>query len=431
MDYTKDFFEFIEQSTTAPTTGQELARRLEEAGFEPLSMGCLWSLQPGGKYYVMPYQTVVIPFVISRKNLGGQGFRIVTAHTDNPGFKIKPNPEIDQKGNISLNVEKYGGPILSTWLDRPLSIAGLVALRSKDPFQPIIRVVDLKKPVVTIPNLAIHMNPEINKSPDYKVSKDLKPIFSQYGVEESKSAATDQPLKRVIAKQLEVAPEEILYMDLNVYCCESGRLLGDQEQFISSPRIDDLAMVYAGLQAIIEQTDSDYINMAVFFDNEEIGSRTRQGADSMLLLQILERIKNGLDVTDLQFPLLLNNSFIISADGAHAYHPNYSEKNDETNRAMMNQGVAIKISGARKYSSEADSIAVFEQLCEAAEIPYQWYVNHSDIAGGSTIGPMISSYLPIRAVDIGVPMLAMHSTRELMGKQDFLDSIKVLKTFYR
>jgi len=426
MDYIQSYFDFMKEATTAVQAASAVEARLIDQTFTELKMEEEWSIVAGGKYYVRPYPTSLIAFTLGRKAFLTKGFKIISAHTDNPGFRIKPNPEVLNEGMITLNVEKYGGPIFSTWFDRPLSVAGRIAIRSDQVLKPEVKFIDVKRPILTLPNIAIHMNRQVNTGKEIKVQKEMQPLLA---------SLIDQEVKKdyflnLIAKEAGVKAKDILDADLHVYSCEEGMLVGANEEYISCPRIDDLSMVYAAMEALIAAKHEDGINMGVFMDSEEIGSQTRQGADSMTLANIVERIRMALNRTPEEFARQLIDSFIISADGAHGLHPNYSEKNDITTKPVMNKGITVKISGMRSYASEVETIGAFQQVCDQAGVPYQKFVNHSDVQGGGTLGPIVSRYLPVDTVDVGLPMLAMHSTRELMGKEDFLDSIKVFKTFF-
>ncbi|TGC08992.1 M18 family aminopeptidase [Methanolobus halotolerans] len=427
MDYISDFFGFMKKATTAVQTVDAIRRRLDAEGFIELNMTEPWMLDSMGKYYLAPYPSMLVGFTIGSNQYLTKGVKMIAAHTDNPGFRVKPNPETDSEGLVTLNVERYGGPILNTWFDRPLSIAGRIAVKSDKVLKPKVIHLDFERPILIIPNLAIHMNREANKGVELKVQKEMQPLLSQLIEDEIK----DNYLLDLVAKEAGGSREDILDMDLNVYCCEEGMLVGAREEFISCPRIDDLSMVYAAMEALIGSKHKDGINMVAFMDNEEIGSTTRQGADSMMLSTILERILMVTPGIEKEFTSQMMDFFVISADGAHGFHPNYSEKNDITNKPVMNKGITIKISGNRSYASEVETIAAFQQLCDRAGVKYQKFTNHSDQPGGKTLGPLLSKYLPVHVVDVGVPMLAMHSTRELMGKQDFLDSIKIFKIFFQ
>ncbi|MDP2215873.1 MAG: M18 family aminopeptidase [Methanolobus sp.] len=426
-DYTSDFFGFMKKATTSVQTVDSIRERLEAEGFMELEMNDPWTLNASGKYYLAPYPSMLVGFTIGSGQFPAKGVKMIAAHTDNPGFRIKPNPEVSSEGMLTLNVERYGGPILNTWFDRPLSIAGRIAVKSDEVLKPKVIHLDFQRPLLIIPNLAIHMNRDVNKGVEIKVQKEMQPLLTQLIEDEIR----DNYLLDLVAEEAGVNSEDILDMDLSVYCCEEGMLVGSKKEFISCPRIDDLSMVYAAMEALVESKHKDGINMVAFMDNEEIGSMTRQGADSMMLSNILERIRMGTLGKEQQPNHQAMNFFVISADCAHGLHPNYGEKSDITNKPVMNKGMAIKSSCNRSYASEVETIAAFQQLCERAGVKYQKFVNHSDQPGGTTLGPLLSKYVPVHVVDAGVPMLAMHSARELMGKQDFLDSLDIFRTFFQ
>ena len=426
-DYISGFFGFMKKATTPVQTVDTIIERLNAEGFSKLDLSEKWTLSASGKYWLSPYPSMIVAFTIGSNESFTKGMKIIAAHTDNPAFRIKPNPEVNVEGMLTLNVECYGGPIFNTWFDRPLSIAGRIAVKSDEVLKPKVIHLDFQKPILTLPNLAIHMNPEVNKGTEIKVQKEMQPLLTQLIGDE----VQNNYLLDLVAKEAGVNSEDILDLDLNVYCCEEGMLVGLKEEFISCPRIDDLSMVYATMEALVASENKAGINIAAFMDNEEIGSMTKQGADSVLLSSILEKIHVGIEGIEQKSGFQMKDYFVISADGAHGLHPNYEEKNDITSKPVMNKGIAIKISGSRSYASEVETIAAFQQLCDKAEVKYQKFVNHSDERGGRTLGPLLSKYLPVHAVDVGVPMLAMHSTRELMGKQDFLDSIEVFRIFFQ
>lgn len=421
----KDMIAFINKSTSPFHAVIESKRMLLNNGFVELNMAEDWALQVGSKYFIIPFPSTIIAFTLG-KDMFEHRLKIINSHTDSPGFKIKPNPEMVVENYVKLNTEVYGGPILNTWMDRLLSIAGKVALKSQHPMKPEIRYIDFKKPVLTIPNLAIHMNREINKGVELNKQKDVLPMIGQINEELEK----ENYLGKEIAKLLDVNVKDILDYDLFVYLAERAQLIGVNEEFISSPRLDNLSMVYASIISLIHSSNEDSINIAVCFDNEEIGSRTKQGADSLLLNNILERISLGLNKTMPQHYRMFEDSFVISADAAHAVHPNSPEKHDPTNKPCINKGVVIKLSSNQSYMTDCESTAIFQQICEKASVPYQKFVNRSDSVGGKTLGPISTSYLPIKGVDVGVPMLAMHSVRELMGTDDLYDMVKVFNCFY-
>ncbi len=328
---------------------------------------------------------------------------------------------------VRLNTEVYGGPILNTWMDRPLSIAGRVTLRGNNPLFPETRLLNINKPILIIPNIAIHMNREVNQGVELNKQKDTLPLLSLV----NESLEKDKYLINTIASELAVDVSDILDFDLFLYEYEKGSVIGLNKEFISSPRLDDLAMVHAGIKALINTKVNMATNVMVCFDNEEVGSSTKQGADSNLLSNILERIVLSFNKGREDFFRSLSNSFMISADLAHAVHPNAGEKHDPVNRPVINKGPVIKISANQSYTSDSNSIAVYEQICNNAGVPVQKFVNRSDLRGGSTIGPISSTHLHIRSVDIGTPILAMHSIRELGGIEDQKSITKSFEEFYR
>lgn len=425
MDKGQDFFEYMQKATVAVCTVRETKSRLRQAGFEELSPAGKWQLQAGHSYYTQTSPSMLLAFQTAA-NGNYEELRIIGAHTDNPALKLKPAPEVDNDGYRRLNMEIYGGPIFHTWFDRPLSIAGTVALRSDRPLAPELRIVDLQKPVATIPSLAIHMNRDVNKGVEIKAQKEMLPLIATLKEKMEK----ENYLLRLLAAELGVEPAAILDFDLFVYCAEAGSLVGAEEEFISCPRIDDTAMVYAAMQALIAGKPQTGVNAALFVDHEEIGSLSRQGADSMNFNLLLEKLRQGLSIEAAAWTDTLLRSFFISADGAHACHPAYPEKCDPTNRPKVNRGIVIKQSGNKAYASEAFSTAAWQQVCEQAQVPYQKFVNHADIPGGKTIGSLISRYLPIPIVDTGLAMLAMHSARELAGWRDMEDMIRAMTAFY-
>jgi aspartyl aminopeptidase len=408
---------------------------LENAGFIYLDPKESWKLNEGGQYYTTFFDSSLIAFTIGEGDLCQEGFRIVGAHTDVPGFKVKPNPHMSENTYVKLNTEVYGGPIYNTWLDRPLSLAGRVALKGDTPLKPKLQLVDLKDPLLVIPSLAIHMNREVNSGVKLNQQKELLPILGY--VEENLELDS---LKVLVAKALDVTCDAILDMDLYLYPVEKSMVIGQANQFISAPRLDDLSMVFSGLYGLTAAKVQKGINVLALFDNEEVGSRSKQGADSPVLANVLERIMIALEKTNKNiesgsfnkedYYRALTNSFMLSADVAHLIHPNYAEKSDPTNKVLPGGGPAVKIAASASYTTDSDSFATFAHLCSEAKIPYQVFVNRSDERGGSTIGPVSASHLPIRSIDIGTPMLSMHSCRELMATKDFLLTAKVLTAFY-
>lgn len=420
-----NLIEFIDNSPSMFHAASSVITLLDENNFTYLDPKSTWNLVQGGTYYTTMNHSAVIAFKVNSLDIEEDGFRIVGAHTDVPGFRIKPNPQMTNDSYIKLNTEVYGGPIMNTWLDRPLSAAGRVAIKSDNFLHPTIKLVDLKESIMIIPNLAIHMNREVNNGVKLNNQKETLPILAY-----AKENLPANCILEQVSKILEVAAEDILDMDLFLYPTEKGCLVGLDKQFISAARLDDLSMVYSGVMGLLEGTSTKGISVMACFDNEEIGSRTKQGADSPFLSSTLERIMLALGKSREELFRALAQSFIISADVAHLAHPNYMEKSDPTNKVMPGQGPAIKINANCSYTTDSDSFAVFAGICEAHNIPYQTFVNRSDERGGSTIGPVSASHLAIRSIDIGTPMLSMHSARELMASEDFYHTYSALKAFY-
>lgn len=426
--YAKELIDFLYESPTAFHAVENVKKSLSANGFIELKQEDKWSLKKGGKYFSIKNNSAITAFVIGKNELKESGFRIIGAHTDSPCFRIKPNPEIiGENSYIKINTEVYGGPILNTWFDRPLSIAGRVSIQSENPFRPTNKLININKSILIIPNLAIHMNRTVNSGVEINKQVDTLPII---GLVNDKFEKENYLLK-VISQELKVNIDEILDFDLFLYEHAKGELIGYNEEFISSSRIDDLSMVHAGITGLLEAEENNSTNVMVCFDNEEIGSSTKQGADSNMLSNVLERIVLAFEGDREDFFRALSQSFLISADGAHAVHPNRSEKSDPVNRPKINNGPVIKISANQKYTSDSESIGVFKSICTLANVPYQMFVNRSDEAGGSTIGPISSTHLDIRSVDIGAPMLAMHSIRELCGVDDHYYIKQVFERFYQ
>lgn len=422
-----DFWKYLNTAITPYHCVSSAVALLKESGFEEISMTAPFTLCQGGKYYLTPYDTMLFAFTVGTADLTAQSFHIAAAHTDYPCLHIKPTPELAANGYLRLNTEVYGSPILNTWLDRPLSLAGRVALRSGKTYEPQLRLYDAGRPLLTIPNLAVHMNRKVNEGVELKKQCDLLPLFGLKGETEE---ADEQYFLEFLAKELQCAKEDILDFDLYVYDAEEGVRLGANQEFFSAPRLDNQTSCYALLRAIADGGRADGINVIALYDNEEIGSRTKQGADSMLLMLLLEKIYAalGMDKSALNDAIL--RSFLFSVDVAHALHPNHPEKYDPVNRALMNDGVVFKISINQRYTYDGEAVAVAQQLCEKAGAKFKKFVNHADMPGGGTLGPIISSWLPMKTVDIGVPILAMHSARELMGVEDEEHLIRMMTEFF-
>lgn len=401
-------------------------RMLKEAGFEEQKLEEPICPEFGKKFFISVYGTGLIAYTVGTGFTPGDEVRLAAAHTDAPCLRIKPRAELLAGEYKRLDVEVYGGAILNTWFDRPLSIAGRVALRGDSALCPQLRTVDFHRPLLTVPNLAIHMNREVNKGTEYKPQRDLLPLLGMLNEGETGEAY----LKNLLAKELDVTEDDILDYDLTVYCAEEACLLGEQEEFISGPRLDNQLSCYALLQAIMETKAESGIRMIVLYDHEEIGSRSKQGADSALTKEVLERIYEGLGADVRRLPEGLAKGILLSVDGAHALHPNRQDSYDPVNRATINKGFALKINSSQRYAYDTETVAIAQMLCEEAGVSCQKVANHSDIAGGSTLGPILSGWLPMRAIDLGVPMLAMHSARELAGKEDVKGLTLFLERFF-
>ena len=426
---------WLDASTCNVMAVETIKKELDKAGFAELRQTDKWEIRKGGKYYVTKNGTAIFAFVLGAEPVAEQGFRIISAHSDSPCFKIKPNAEIYGDGGlVTLNVEKYGGGILYTWFDRPLSMSGRVVLRSIDPLKPIIVPVDIEKPFATIPHLAIHFNRNVNDGNKLSVQKDMKPVVGRFSKEEIEDFKAKGGIVRVlVAEHLGIDPLDILEYELNLYPVEKSAVLGVHNEFFQSARIDDLSMAYAALEALLEVNDDKATRVMAIFDNEETGSGTKQGAASPVLRDMLERITRLVtpDYEQQDFFRALANSFMISADDAHGWHPNYSEKYDPTNHAILGGGPAIKINANCKYMTDADGSAVFQALCEKAGVPCQYFVNHSDVLGGSTLGNILTGQMDIRGVDMGNPIWAMHSAREMASVKDHEYVVKVFAEFYK
>jgi aspartyl aminopeptidase len=428
----KELLEYIKVATSPYQVVEEAIKKLESAGFKELKMKDSWDLVIGESYYIKPFATNLFAFTVGNNWSSNHNLRIAAAHTDHPGFRVKPNAEMISGNYLKLNTEVYGGPILSTWMDRPLSIAGRVAIKSDDPFHPDIRLIDIKKPLLTIPNMAIHINREVNKGVELNKQIDTIPIISMCKTSDEKDSNRNKDFfQHFLAEQLKVNSEDILDYDMYIYNTEDGFSLGIENEFISSPRLDNLTSVWALVKGIINGKRKDGINLIALYDNEEVGSHSKQGADSSYLNILLEKIYAGLGIIDrVKLYEGMADSILLSVDVAHGVHPNHPEKYDPTNQTTLNGGIVFKIDSNQKYTFDTESIAIIQQICEKSGVKYQKFVNRSDMPGGGTLGPIISSWLPMKAVDLGIPMLAMHSARELMGSEDQLHLEKLIKGFF-
>lgn len=422
---------FLNDSPVNYLAVKTVASILDGAGYKRVDAeDSLPILAPGSKIYTTKNDSSIYAFRIGKQPMAETGFRMICAHCDSPTFRIKPNAEMTSEGGIvRLNTEVYGGPIMSTWMDRPLSLAGRVILRTDDLMRPRTALLHIKRPLLTIANLAIHFNRQVNDGVKLSKQKDMLPLLGII----SNELESGNMLMNVICEELQVKATDIIDFDLYLYDTTPACTVGVHDEFISAGRLDDLSMVHAGLMALLD-TDKDtpeVTSVLAIFDNEETGSQTKQGAGSPFLSQMLQRIvcQQGGSLED--FYRSVEKAFMVSADNAHAWHPNYSEKYDPTNHPVLGGGPAIKFNAAQKYASDAVSAAVFASICEKAGVPCQRFVNHSDVAGGSTLGNILASSLPLRGVDMGNPILGMHSVRETGSVKDHEYCIAAFSTFYK
>lgn len=414
-------FDFLDNAKSIYHVVDFAKKYLLKNDFIELDLSQKFNLIQGGKYFVIQ-KGAIFAFRIDSLD---DGCYIIGSHTDSPSIAIKSNPVIHENDYIKLNTEIYGGPILSTWFDRPLSIAGCVHIEGEDPLNPIEKLIDFEEEVCIIPNLAIHMNRDVNNGFAINKQNHMLPIISLEGDKVESDFILTQ-----ISKRLDVKKEDILSYELNLYDPQKAKLIGLNKDMISSKKIDNVAFLQASLEALVETSGERGIKIVAGFDSEEIGSSSQNGADSDILSNLIERVMLSFGKGREAYLESLEKSFMISADMAHAIHPNFKEKSDITNKPKLNQGLTIKQSANKRYTSDSKGSSIIISLCKKAGINHQIFVNRSDEAGGSTIGPISSSHLPIDAVDIGNPVLAMHSVRELCGAKDHADSIELFKTFF-
>ena len=419
----RELLQFIDNSPSVYHVAENIKNELTEQGFAELKEKDDWQIDAGKGYFVIRNDSSVIAFRMPQEK--PLGFHVIASHSDSPTFKVKEAPEMAvEEKYIKLNTEKYGGMILSTWLDRPLSVAGRIVVKEKDS-QPVVRTVNVNKDLLVIPNVAIHMNRDMNKGFEYNPQVDMLPLMSLGTKEDSK-----EMLLKEVAKAAGVKEKDILAQDLFLYVREPGKLVGAKEEMILSPKLDDLQAVFTSLQAFISKEPKQYINVLAVFDNEEVGSATVQGADSTFLQDVLQRICESMKWSHSEYCQMVAESFLISADNAHAVHPNHPEKADPTNRPYVGGGIVIKYHGNQRYTTDAVSAAKMKLLCKAAKVQFQTYANRSDIAGGSTLGNISTSHVSLSSVDVGLPQWAMHSAVETAGCKDTADAIKVFGVFF-
>lgn len=418
METSKNLMDFIGKSPSPFHVVENFENRLSEAGFQQLEEQAEWKIETGKSYYVTRNASSLIAFRVPEKV---QNFQIVAAHTDSPAFKVKEQAEINVDGHyVTLNTEKYGGMLCAPWLDRPLSIAGRVVCRKGEEI--VSKNIDFDRDLVLIPSLAIHMNKDANTGFAYDAKKDMLPLLG--------SEAFKGKWKTMVAKETGCEEEDILGTDLFLYNRVPGTFFGAEQEYISCGRLDDLQCAYAAVEALVETGCPKSVAMCALFDNEEVGSSTKQGAASTFLTDVMERIADNLSIGRQGFKQMLAGSLLLSADNAHAVHPNHTEMADSTNRPYMNEGIVIKFNASQKYTTDAVSAGIFKEICKKAQVPVQSYANRSDMAGGSTLGHIASQHVSIPMVDIGLAQLAMHSPYETAGVKDTWYMMQAMQQFF-
>ena len=431
----KRLLSFLDASPVNFLAVKNIADTLAANGFRRIDPALpLGEVKSGDRFFVTKNDSSIYAFRIGNKPIADAGFHMICAHCDSPTFRIKPNAEMLTEGGIvKLNTEVYGGPIMSTWFDRPLTLAGRVIVRGEDVMQPETLLLHIKRSLLQISNLAIHFNRQVNDGVALSKQKDVLPLLGQI----TSQLEAGNLLMNVILEELnstiadcQFCAKDVLDFDLYLADATPACTFGVHNEFISSGRLDDLSMCYAGLEALIASDTTDTTQVLAIFDNEETGSQTKQGAGSPFLAYILKRIAMSQSHIEEAYYQAVERAFMISADNAHAWHPNYPEKYDPTNHPMLGGGPVIKFNAAQKYASDAVSAAVFAGLCEKAGVPCQRFVNHSDVAGGSTLGNILASSIPLRGVDMGNAILAMHSCRETGSVVDHEYCVKVFTEFF-
>lgn len=423
---------FLDASPVNFLAARNIACELEQNGYRRLDpQQPLGELKAGDKVYVTKNDSSVYAFHLGRKPLAETGFHMICAHSDSPTFRVKPHAEMTGEGGlVRLNTEVYGGPILSTWFDRPLTLAGRVIVRGKDAMSPETMLMHVRRPLLQISNLAIHFNRQVNDGVKLSKQKDMLPLLGLINNELEQGNLLMNVIVEELSKQRPVSHEDILDFDLYLADTQPACTFGVHDEFISSGRLDDLSMCFAGLEALIAAPESDTTQVLAIFDNEETGSQTKQGAGSPFLASMLMRIARQQSGTEEAYWQAVERAFMISADNAHAFHPNYAEKYDPTNHPMLGGGPAIKFNASQKYASDAVSAAIFAEICRKAGVPCQRFVNHSDVAGGSTLGNILASTVPLRGVDMGNAILGMHSCRETGSVADHAYCVRAFTEFY-
>lgn len=423
---------FLDASPVNFLAARNIACELEQNGYRRLDpQQPLGELKAGDKVYVTKNDSSVYAFRLGRKPLAETGFHMICAHSDSPTFRVKPHAEMTGEGGlVRLNTEVYGGPILSTWFDRPLTLAGRVIVRGKDAMSPETMLMHVRRPLLQISSLAIHFNRQVNDGVKLSKQKDMLPLLGLINDELEQGNLLMNVIVEELSKQRPVSHEDILDFDLYLADTQPACTFGVHDEFISSGRLDDLSMCFAGLEALIAAPERDTTQVLAIFDNEETGSQTKQGAGSPFLASMLMRIARQQSGSEEAYWQAVERAFMISADNAHAFHPNYAEKYDPTNHPMLGGGPAIKFNASQKYASDAVSAAIFAEICRKAGVPCQRFVNHSDVAGGSTLGNILASTVPLRGVDMGNAILGMHSCRETGSVADHEYCVRAFTEFY-
>lgn len=415
----EELIAFLESSPTSFHAVEQMVKELREAGFLPLSEGEKWELKAGGNYYVTRNQSSLLAFKIPEGSV--TGFQIMASHSDSPTFKIKENPEMEAEGHyIKLNVEKYGGMLCAPWFDRPLSVAGRLVIKEGNRL--VSKLVNVDRDLLMIPNLAIHFNREVNEGYKYNAQIDMIPVYG--------GADAKDTFMVTVAEAAGVEEGAILGHDLFLYSRTPGTIWGAGKEFVSCGRLDDLQCAFASLKGFLKGGHPNCVSVHAVLDNEEVGSGTKQGADSTFLEDTLKRINRGLGRSEEEYFMAIASSFMVSADNAHAVHPNLSGKADPTNRPYMNEGIVIKYNANQKYTTDAVSAAMFKALCHSIGVPYQTFANRSDMLGGSTLGNISNAHVSLNAVDIGLPQLSMHSPYETVGMYDTCYLIQAAEAFF-
>lgn len=419
LEHVQELFDFIQQSPSCFHVIENVKKQLTEQGFEELCENKNWQIKEGGKYFVTRNLSSVIAFKVPTKDF--KSFHIIASHSDSPTFKIKDHPEQMVKGKyVQLNTERYGGMIYSTWFDRPLSIAGRALVKTETGVA--TKLLNIDRDLLVIPNLAVHMDRTVNDGMKYNPQVNLLPLYGD--------AASKDTFNKLVAEACGTAEENIISTDLFLYNRTAPTVWGAHNEYMSCAKLDDLECAFSSLKAFLKGENSQSVSVCAIFDNEEVGSSTKQGANSTFMYDILHRINENLGRTEEQYHTAVASSFMLSADNAHALHPNHPAISDPTNPVYLNEGIVIKHNANQKYTTDAVSSAIFQKMCEEKNVPYQHFVNRSDVAGGSTLGNIANTHVSLNTVDIGMAQLAMHSSYETAGVLDLDYMIAGMEAFY-